>query len=193
MQVRKKLFLLALCYALFWFLNNTIYYDRPAYQQHPSKLLDLLAPADTTRPPVVPILQPRAVVVQVPPLKGRPDRLPLGTLRATVYHATAAQCDGNPLETADGSRIVAARIPRLRWCAVSQDLLTRRGGPLNFGDTLCVREGGRLNGRWVVRDVMNYRHRRHIDFLVRPADKFDPDQNTVEVHRIWKQYPPSKT
>lgn len=176
-----------------WGLNNLTCAFTPRYQQHPSDLLDYFQPHQPSPPPPVALLNPRKVVVRVPPLEGRPDKLPLGTLRATVYHATVAQCDGNPLETADGSRIVRHRVPKLRWCAVSQDLLARRGGPLNFGDTLLVREAGRLNGRWVVRDVMNQRHRRRIDFLVPANAAYDPDQNTVEVFRIWKQYPTSKT
>ena len=44
---------------------------------------------------------------------------------ATKYHPVRSQCSGNPLVTADGSKIslTALKSGKLRWIAVSRDLL----------------------------------------------------------------------
>ncbi len=173
-------------YVLLWLINNVVYWRQPAYQHHPLPagryVRAWLQPTDTLW--VKTHWTPPAPKSPKKTDRKRGAGLRLGKLKATVYHAVAAQCDGNPLETADGSRIVRSRIPELRWCAVSQDLLHHKGGPLRYGDTVKVSNAGKLSGRWVVRDAMNRRHRRRIDFLVRPKDKFDPDQGTVTVERV---------
>jgi hypothetical protein len=191
--VSRTLFLLAI-YLTLWGINNLIYWQRPAYQQHPTHITRLLAPA--LAPRVVPVKKTLAYLhPAVHQAGGRRDELQLGELRATVYHATKRECDGNPSITADGSRIRSHQVSQLRWCAVSQDLLRQRGGPLRYGDTLqvTIKQAGAhpsLGGRWVVRDAMNARHRRRIDFLVAVHSSLDADQRTVLVRRVWKRIPP---
>ena len=59
-------------------------------------------------------------------------------VRATMYHPVEAQCDDSPLITADGSRIHPYEVSDWNWIAVSQHMLTRNGGPLNYGDTVYI-------------------------------------------------------
>ena len=56
--------------------------------------------------------------------------------RATTYQPTEAQCDSNPLTTADGSKINPDYYQK--WVALSRDLLSRWGGQFNYGDTLDI-------------------------------------------------------
>jgi hypothetical protein len=202
MQAYRQLRYYTLLYLVLWGLNHLIYYEHPRFQQHPEaafSVLNLLPPPP--RPLPIQPLALRVTALKIPRVRGRPDHLELGRLRATVYHAVPAECDSHPLETADGSHINPARVNELRWCAVSQDLLHHRGGPLRYGDTLRVRvipsptgtkavkNTKSLGGLWVVHDAMNARHRRRIDFLVSPRSGYDPDQRTVLVRRVWKHQP----
>jgi hypothetical protein len=103
-------------------------------------------------------------------------------VRGTVYHAEEKQTDSTPLITADNSRIDTARVNKLRWIAVSRDLINLKtsrynfNGKLKFGDTVWVsydrkavleqakREGvgeaflirkyDKVVGWWVVKDTM---------------------------------------
>lgn len=90
------------------------------------------------------------------------------TVTGTKYQPVAEQCDSNPLGTADGSVIdtVLLKAGKIRWCALSRDLLSRWGGPFSYGDTIVVTNGNEhVNGRWVIHDTMNKRYTLRIDFL----------------------------
>lgn len=83
---------------------------------------------------------------------------------ATYYNPTRSQCGSNHLVTASNDKIDLRKLRsgKLRWVAVSRDL--RRH--YNFGDTIIVRSDiKKLNGKWVVKDLMSKRHRNRIDFL----------------------------
>lgn len=87
---------------------------------------------------------------------------------ATKYHPVRSQCSGNPLITADGSRINLSKLKsgELRWIAVSRDLLKH----YDYGDTvLVVSENKNISGKWIIHDTMNSRFKRKIDFLVHPS------------------------
>ena len=107
---------------------------------------------------------------------------PIELDRATTYNAEASQCDSDPLTTADGSRIDLDKLANgeLRWCALSRDLIWDEErqklhdydtsvfrGFFRFGDTIVVKSisSPQINGKWVVRDCMNKRYKRSIDFL----------------------------
>jgi hypothetical protein len=93
----------------------------------------------------------------------------LYAVTGTYYNAEAGQCDDRPTETADGSKISLSKLRSgaVRWVALSRDLLKRWGGHFNYGDTIHVWHHDKmLSGRWVVRDCMNRRFKRRIDFLV---------------------------
>ena len=113
---------------------------------------------------------------------------PIELDRASTYNCEVSQCDSDPLTTADGSRIDLDKLAngQLRWCALSRDLIydehrqklhkydtTVFRGFFRFGDTIIVESisSPQINGKWVVRDCMNARYKRSIDFL------FDPKNN----------------
>ena len=91
------------------------------------------------------------------------------------YYPSVNQCDSSPNVTADGSKIdtVALRQGRIKWCALSRDLIycehrqrltndkTIWRGQYRFGDTISIL----WLGEYVVHDVMNQRFRNKIDVL----------------------------
>ncbi len=86
-------------------------------------------------------------------------------VRATMYHPVEEQCDDTPLITADGSKIDPYKVSNWNWIAVSQHMLTRNGGSLNYGDTVYVFGTEHKDGIYVIKDCMNKRKRNQIDFL----------------------------
>jgi hypothetical protein len=115
-------------------------------------------------------------------------------VKGTVYHPTVEQCGITPFVTATGEDFSKKPINKIRWCAVSRDLLylkKQRGlathyagdGRLTFGDTIWVfsKEEPKVNGWWVVKDLMgtHYINRKgerilqenRIDFLQDHRDK----------------------
>ena len=87
----------------------------------------------------------------------------------TMYNPVVAQCDADPLITADNSKIDLDKLDNneIRWVALSRDLLTRWGGPYNYGDSIYVHHSDkRIKGIWIVHDTMNARWSKRIDFLV---------------------------
>jgi len=92
--------------------------------------------------------------------------------RATTYQPTEAQCDSDPLTTADGSKINPDYYQK--WVALSRDLLTRWGGQFDYGDTLEIysEKNPNLNGEWVVHDCMAPSYKMSIDFLLEPEKNY---------------------
>ena len=86
-------------------------------------------------------------------------------VRATMYHPVEEQCDDTPLITADGSKIDPYKVSKWNWIAVSQHMLTRNGGPLNYGDTVYIFGTEHKDGVYVIKDCMNKRKTNQIDFL----------------------------
>ena len=86
-------------------------------------------------------------------------------VKATMYHPVEEQCDDTPLITADGSKIDPYKVSSWNWIAVSQHMLTRNGGPFNYGDTVYVLGTKHKDGVYVIKDCMNKRKRNQIDFL----------------------------
>ena len=85
-------------------------------------------------------------------------------VKATMYHPVEEQCDDTPLITADGSRICPINVSNWNWVAVSQDLLVKNGGFLNYGDKVYIK-GTHKDGIYTVRDCMNKRKTFQIDIL----------------------------
>ena len=71
----------------------------------------------------------------------------------TMYHPVAGQTDDTPNITADGSVIKINNASEYRYVAVSQNMLTRTGGFLNYGDYVWL-DAGRKSGVYQVRDTM---------------------------------------
>ena len=91
------------------------------------------------------------------------------------YYPSVAQCDAEPLITADMSRIdtVALRNGTLKWCALSRDMIwceyrqtltsdtTVWRGKYRFGDSIYVSG----LGWYEVHDAMNARWKQKLDIL----------------------------
>ena len=87
------------------------------------------------------------------------------TVCATMYHPVVGQCDDTPDITADQTKIPNIdSCSHLCWVAVSQDLLWFNDGPIRYGDTVYI-EAGHKTGHYIVRDAMNRRFKKKIDFL----------------------------
>jgi hypothetical protein len=86
----------------------------------------------------------------------------------TMYSPTLAQCDATPNITADGTKINPQHASQYRYVALSRDLLERWGGPFEYGEYIAVEgtQRGKYDGIWQVRDTMNPKWLKRVDFLV---------------------------
>ena len=85
----------------------------------------------------------------------------------TTYSVTPEQTDSTPLITASGFKIDSLNPRRHRIIAVSRDLKRK----YRFGQKVRVEGAGRLNGVYVIRDLMASRWKKKIDILINPDDK----------------------
>ena len=83
----------------------------------------------------------------------------------TTYNPTRQQCDSTPNITADGTRIKTWRATEYRYVALSRDLLSRWGGPFNYGDYIVIEGAGDRDGGYQVRDTMNPKWTNRVDIL----------------------------
>ena len=83
----------------------------------------------------------------------------------TMYNPTRGQTDSTPNELADGTKINPNKASSYRYIALSRDLLSRWGGPFNYGDYVIVEGTGRQDGVYQVRDTMNARFTKRVDIL----------------------------
>ena len=83
----------------------------------------------------------------------------------TTYNPVEAQCDNDPLVTADGTKIDLNKLKKgkIKYCAVSPDLLWA----LPYGSILEI-EG---HGLYIVKDTMNKRFDHCIDILQHMDEK----------------------
>ncbi len=86
----------------------------------------------------------------------------------TMYNPTLAQCDATPNITADGTKINPKHASTYRYVALSRDLLERWGGPFDYGEYITVEgtKNGQHDGIWQVRDTMNPKWLKRVDFLL---------------------------
>lgn len=134
--------------------------------------------------------RPAAITKTVPPqepeqpeiITSTPDTF---TVAASVYFPEPHQTDSTPFITADGSKINKNNPKKHRWIAVSRDLHTRWGGEMDFGDSLMVSGvSEKLDGIYIVRDVMNRRMHNKIDILVGRQDKIMGFWHDVQVAKV---------
>ena len=83
----------------------------------------------------------------------------------TMYNPTRGQTDSTPNELADGTKINPNKASSYRYIALSRDLLSRWGGPFNYGDYVIVEGTGKQDGVYQVRDTMNARFTKRVDIL----------------------------
>lgn len=81
---------------------------------------------------------------------------------ATYYHAHPGAI------TASGSRI--KKNESRKWIAISKDYIENK--IFNYGDTVIIESAycPKLNGEWIVMDLMNKKWRNKIDFLIQKTD-----------------------
>ena len=83
----------------------------------------------------------------------------------TTYNPTKAQCDDTPNITADGTRIKPWKATDYRYVALSRDLLSRWGGPFEYGDYIVIEGTDGWDGIYQVRDTMNPKWTNRVDIL----------------------------
>ena len=85
-----------------------------------------------------------------------------------MYNPTRGQTDRTPNITADGTKINPKHASNYRYVALSRDLLERWGGPFQYGEYIAVEgtQRGKHDGIWQVRDTMNPKWLKRVDFLV---------------------------
>ena len=83
----------------------------------------------------------------------------------TTYNPTRQQCDSTPNITADGTRINPKKATQYRYVALSRDLLSRWGGPFDYGDYIVIEGTGKWDGVYQVRDTMNPKWVKRVDIL----------------------------
>jgi len=83
----------------------------------------------------------------------------------TTYNPTKAQCDDTPHITADGTHFKTWKASSYRYVALSRDLLSRWGGPFEYGDYIIIEGTGDRDGVYQVRDTMNPKWTNRVDIL----------------------------
>ncbi len=83
----------------------------------------------------------------------------------TTYNPTKQQCDDTPHITADGTHFKTWKATEYRYVALSRDLLSRWGGPFNYGDYVILEGTGKWDGVYQVRDTMNPKWTNRVDIL----------------------------
>ena len=112
---------------------------------------------------------PETIIEEVPDstpvVSKKSKRVGYLTVRTTYYNPVEAQCDSDPLITADGSEIDLRKLQKgnLKWLAISQDLLPEY--PLGTKVKITSKKYPEISGVYVIHDVMNPRFKYSIDVL----------------------------
>ena len=83
----------------------------------------------------------------------------------TMYQPTRHQTDSTPNITADGTRIKISRASDYKFVALSRNLLSRWGGPFEYGDFILIKGTAGKDGVYQVRDTMNPKWVNMVDIL----------------------------
>lgn len=99
------------------------------------------------------------------------------TVTLTTYHAVASECDGDPLTTADGTKIIPRHVKssKQRIVSVSRDLLKK----FPYGTRIYV-EG---YGTYTVHDTMHRRFTQRIDILI-PSGQKGTKKTNVKIKKV---------
>lgn len=95
--------------------------------------------------------------------KGSNENLIKKSVTLTIYSPTESETDSTPNLTASGFKIDKENPGKHKIVAVSRDL-KRKGW--KFGKKVLIKNAGKFNGVYTIRDLMNKRHRNRIDVLV---------------------------
>jgi hypothetical protein len=83
----------------------------------------------------------------------------------TMYQPTRHETDSTPNITADGTRIKISRASDYKFVALSRNLLSRWGGPFEYGDFILIKGTAGKDGVYQVRDTMNPKWVNMVDIL----------------------------
>ncbi len=83
----------------------------------------------------------------------------------TTYNPTRSQTDSTPNISADGTKFKTWKASSYRYVALSRDLLSRWGGPFEYGDYIVIEGTGDRDGIYQVRDTMNPKWVNRVDIL----------------------------
>ena len=95
----------------------------------------------------------------------------------TTYKANVGETDSTPNITASGFKITNPKKHRI--IAVSRDLKKK----WKFGTRVRIKNAGKYNGIYTVKDVMNKRYKNRIDLLIGEDDKHTRIKN-VKIVKI---------
>lgn len=84
------------------------------------------------------------------------------TVTLTTYSPTEGETDSTPNITASGFKISSKHPERHKIIAISRDLKKK----WKFNTKIRITNGGKYNGVYTVKDVMNKRYKKRIDILV---------------------------
>ncbi len=144
-----------------------------------------LAPRAVIRRVAAPRIRAVIAAPRVRAVTERAAHGPTYTVTATAYAAVLGQTDDEPFVTADNSTIPSDYSSRLRWLALSHDLLARWGGPFAYGDQVRVTGlSSVLDGVYTVHDTMNRRHHHCLDVLSSPGEHFDVFCKGVKIRNL---------
>ena len=101
------------------------------------------------------------------------------TVTLTTYSPTEGETDSTPHLTASGFKIDTLNPIKHRIIAVSRDLKKK----WKFGTRVRIKNAGKYNGIYIVKDVMNKRYKNHIDLLIGGDDKHTTIKN-VKIVKI---------
>ena len=103
----------------------------------------------------------------------------------TTYNPTIHQCDDTPHITADGTHFKTWRATEYRYVALSRDLLSRWGGPFNYGDYVIIKGTDGYDGIYQVRDTMASKFINRVDILRTEGSRQFRFEN-VTLYRYFK-------
>ena len=83
----------------------------------------------------------------------------------TMYQPVWPQSDRTPHITADGTTFNINKASRYRYVALSRNLLSRWGGPFDYGDFVLIKGALEKDGVYQVRDTMNAKWVNVVDIL----------------------------
>ena len=103
----------------------------------------------------------------------------------TTYNPTHEQCDNTPNITADGTKFKTWRATEYRYVALSRDLLSRWGGPFEYGDYIVIEGTDKWDGIYQVKDTMNPKWTNRVDILTTNS-KFK--YNNITMYKYVDEY-----
>ena len=101
------------------------------------------------------------------------------TVTLTTYTAVAGETDSTPTITASGFKIDTNNPGKHRIIAISRDLKKK----WKFGTKVKIKNAGKYNGVYVVKDLMNKRYKNRVDILIGEDDK-QVSMNNVKITKL---------